>query len=130
MGGLAIAMPVRIPVLTSLHFLSVYFFSVYTRPTPVRLRRILVIFQFLEAETPPFHEPERKRQHDDVIQIKCHQTAPSLAPDGVPLALHLLNIPGWVVTVITQAVLLFGCRNLHFLRRPSSAGPQWGPAHS
>ena len=29
--------------------------------------------------------------------------------------------------VITQAILLLGCRNLHFLRRLSSAGPQWGP---
>ena len=40
------------------------------------------------------------------------------------------NIPGWVATVITQAVLLFGCCTLHFVRRPSSAGPQWGLAHS
>ena len=44
--------------------------------------------------------------------------------------LVIANIPGWVVTVITQAVLLFGCCNLHFLRRLSSAGPQWGSAHS
>ena len=42
----------------------------------------------------------------------------------------LLNIPGWVVTVITQAVLLFGCCDLHFSWRLSSAGPQWGSAHS
>ena len=40
------------------------------------------------------------------------------------------NIPGWVATVITQAVLLFGCCTLHFVRRPSSADPQWGSAHS
>ena len=40
------------------------------------------------------------------------------------------NIPGWVATVITQAVLLFGCCDLHFSWRLSSAGPQWGSAHS
>ena len=40
------------------------------------------------------------------------------------------NIPGWAEIVITQAILLLDCRNLHFLRRLSSAGPQWGPAHS
>ena len=42
----------------------------------------------------------------------------------------LVNIPGWVATVIKQAVLLFGCCHLHFWWRPSSAGPQWGSAHS
>ena len=40
------------------------------------------------------------------------------------------NIPGWVVTVITQAVLLFGCCTLHFVWRPSSVDPQWGSTHS
>ena len=52
---------------------------------------------------------------------------------GTPRCVHLLelpNIPGWVVTVITQAVLLCGCCDLHFSQRPRSAGPQWGPAHS
>ncbi len=32
--------------------------------------------------------------------------------------------------MITQAVLLFGCCTLHFVRRPSSADPQWGSAHN
>jgi hypothetical protein len=41
---------------TSVHFLSVYFFSVYTRSTPVDKEDF--VFQFLEAATPslPFSQ--------------------------------------------------------------------------
>ena len=35
--------------------------------------------------------------------------------------LSSFNIPGWAVTVIKQAVLLLGCRDLHFLQRLGSA---------
>jgi hypothetical protein len=40
------------------------------------------------------------------------------------------NIPGWVVTVIKQAVLLSGCHPLHFGWRLGSAGSIMGSAHS
>ena len=58
------------------------------------------------------------------------QSKRSIAPRAWMLRPSPRNIPGWVATVITQAVLLSGCCDLHFSQRPGSAGPQWGSAHS
>ena len=62
-----------------------------------------------------------------------HNLSTEAAPkidDGVARPWVLGNIPGWVATVITKAVLLLGCRDLHFLRRLGNVGPQWGSTYS
>ena len=47
-----------------------------------------------------------------------------------PIRILVLFAVGWAVIAIMQAILLLAYRNLHFLRRLSSADPQWGSAHS